>query len=294
MGTKGFKRSAPLGARLLGDSLRLSVALGFNEERATIQEALSLGASEFQVFDLLFKIRQARSPSSQDLSVTGVHSWRVQPTDQTHYFTQELEIRLDPELTAKALGHLVSSEVRAYRQRVSREFKGLPDHVREAFGDPNNDKKDHEVYYFEMRPIYYAAGYYNPAKQFLKDIQPVSFLDYNVAGGLHQDFIEKLSGFESLVNSWKPGLSETIKKAIQAGTNKKGVVLSSLGGFVPRGIAAKQGSGRKGFFLSNHAFGLAVDINSQWNPHIKDRDVIDVLKVIRFRRRLHGILQRGS
>src|SRR5205823_13084081 len=32
--------------------------------------------------------------------------------------------------------------------------------------------------------------------------------------------------------------------------------------------------------LSNHAFGLAVDIDSPWNPHIKDREVIEVLKEI--------------
>jgi hypothetical protein len=280
VGNKGFKRSAPIGARLLTDSLRLSVAMDFDDERATVQEAVSLGASVFQVFDLLYKIRQASSPASQSLNLTGVQAYRVLSVEQSHTFTHELDIKLDPELTNRAHGYLVTSEVRAYRQRVSREFKELPDHVRNAFADPNDPKKDHEAYYFEMRPIYYAAGYFEPADQFLNDIKPAAFLGYEIGGGLHQNVIEKLGGFESLVNSWKPGLADTIKKAIQAGTTSKGTALASLGGFVPRGIAAKQGAERKGFVLSNHAFGLAFDINSQWNPHIKDRDVIDVLKEI--------------
>jgi hypothetical protein len=89
-----------------------------------------------------------------------------------------------------------------------------------------------------------------------------------VVGGLHEKLRTRLLDVERTLNEWSPGLSSRVAKEV-----------TSIGGFVPRYIATKEGqTGPQK--LSNHAFGLAVDINSDWNPHIKDRSVIDVLTEI--------------
>jgi serine/threonine protein kinase len=81
---------------------------------------------------------------------------------------------------------------------------------------------------------------------------------------------EQLSGLERLLDSWSPGLAaRTARELKEMGA-----------GFVPRSIAPKQGAKSKVPQLSFHAFGMAVDIDAQRNPHIKDRDVIDALKQV--------------
>jgi hypothetical protein len=169
----------------------------------------------------------------------------------------DFRLTLDP-------GHFrnfkITKIVNAYKAQVGLEYRGLSATARAAFGSPG--------YYLYMRPLYYQYGYNTPFETIFSRIGPANFLEKKVVGGLHEKLRTRLPDVEKTLNEWSPGLASRVAKEI-----------TRIGGFVPRYIATKEGqTGPQK--LSNHAFGLAVDIDSDWNPHIKDRSVIDVLTEI--------------
>jgi hypothetical protein len=218
-------------------------------EEAMIGEALRRGATLLQLAEIVQHLRAQRLRDRPDARTPRLHLLTPGP----------LDFRLDdpPDLLPAVL---------AYEAQVQREFGGLPPSVQESFAFDKNKSK--LAYYGEMRVALYVAGYDDPAAVF-SQIKPAKLLGHNVAGGLHQLFLDRLEKLAATLDGWSPGL------AARTGKEFKGV-----GGFVPRHIAPKAGAKRKAPVLSNHAFGLAVDIDPTTNPHIKDAPVIAALNAV--------------
>ena len=152
-----------------------------------------------------------------------------------------------------------------YRNMVQQEFSKLPDNVKVSFGSKDTSPFEH---YLGIRSQYYQAGYSNPADAIFSKIQPCKFLGHNVIGGLHEVYVKALNRLPGLLDSWSPGLATRI-----------GQGLKSVCGFVPREIAKTAGETRAAV-LSNHAFGLALDIDPLPNPRIADQRAIAILKEV--------------
>lgn len=104
--------------------------------------------------------------------------------------------------------------------------------------------------YMRSRPLYYQNGYSNPVDQILLKLTQPTFLATQIGGGVSRCFADALAEAERILTKWGSPL----------------VRISTAGfrqayGFVPRFIA---GSG----VLSNHAFGLAIDVDYATNPHV--------------------------
>jgi hypothetical protein len=234
----------------LVDPLPVSVVLdGPEMEKALIMEALNRGAGTLQLFRTL-------------------KAWRAQRQrrhPRTVFGLMASDDILGSGLAGQADGFLVSQCREDYDRTLRDEFSSLPLDVQLSF---TYEKHEAFAYYCQMRPVFYGAGYNDPCGTIFLKIGSAEFLGHDVEGGLHELYRKRLAGLERELDSWSPGLAQRVSARI------KGV-----GGFVPRYIAPKQGH-RQTAYLSNHAFGLAVDIDSDWNPHIKDQEVIDVLKEI--------------
>jgi D-alanyl-D-alanine carboxypeptidase len=237
----------------LVDPLPVSEVLDSPEmERALLMEALNRGAGTLELFRML-------------------KTWRAQ-RQRRHPRTVFGLLNFDDVLVGGFADQAETFLVRQCREDYDRmlrdEFSSLPDDVHDSFAF---DKHEPFAYYCQMRPVFYRAGYSDPCETIFLKIEPAQFLGHNVAGGLHEVFRDRLARLERELDSWSPGLSQRLSSQIK---NK------NVGGFVPRYIAPKQGHRQKAPSLSNHAFGLAIDIDPDWNPHIKDQEVVDVLKEI--------------
>lgn len=208
-------------------------------EREMIREALNEGSTQKAVVDLVFQRRQRQA--SQNPGMTR-------------------------EQLLKEITELVEPEVTAYRQKVTQEFQGLPGHVRSSFG-----KQEALENYMAMRPVYYSAGYKKPAEQIFREIELVNLVGHQVVGGVHKELADRLRQVDQVLEGWSIGLAAQVKAEF---TNVAGFVPvvkdKKLDRFVPRFVAGSTS-------LSNHAFGLAIDIDPSSNPHIKGKEVISAL-----------------
>jgi hypothetical protein len=144
----------------------------------------------------------------------------------------------------------------AFESAMKEEFARLDPFIQNSFNfrSPNGkivDRKKSPIafvnhcvgYYIPIRVYYYVFGYYTA--DLFKDIKPENFLGQPVIGGLHLAFREKLK---------QVNLSAAVKRAIRSYVKK-------VEGFVPR----MQDNSR---VASNHSAGLAIDINSTFNPDV--------------------------
>jgi hypothetical protein len=257
---KGMASAMPLGSFHLLDPGLLRLESSVDEDSAIIQEALHRGADFGQISKLMFlRARANRDSSSAD-----------QPNAMLARISETL--RVDPLLEAQSKFQLIHSELEKYRQRLKTEFSRLPGIVRGAFASREQKESEEDwsarcfEAYLKMRSAYYVAGYDTPAETFLHKIQPATCLDKDVENGLHEAFKKRLDELGKRLDHIQPGLAKEVSAK-----------LSGIG-FQPRFIAPKQGQKAAHASLSNHAFGLAIDFNASWNPHIKDLDVIVTLK----------------
>ena len=264
MGSKGTRKgqasAIPLGSFHLLDSGPLQLSDPADEERAIVQEALHRGADLGEVWKLLFFRHHTDSPSWSLASSTG-------PAIEN----SPLFLPVDSALATEAQFHMVQAEIENYRRLIRSEFVNLPEIVQKAFASKEKNESQEEWLsrcferYLKMRAAYYVAGYDTPAQSFLNKVQPAQCIEGAVDHGLHEDFKKRLAGLGKKLDGMRPGLAREVNAE-----------LSTIG-FQPRFIAPKQGhSGPPS--LSNHAFGLAIDINATWNPHIKDQEVIQTIK----------------
>jgi hypothetical protein len=152
----------------------------------------------------------------------------------------------------------VDTAYRHFRNKIVTEFASLDKFVQRSFDfDGKLRSKAHSAdmvadvamnYYATTRIDYYVAGYDDPAA-IIGKITPATFLGHNVVGGLHPTFIAKIPGIEKALQDDFP---EALKVARDG--------ITEIAGFVPR---KQRGSVDA---LSNHAAGLAVDIDPDFNP----------------------------
>ncbi|MBD2077418.1 M15 family metallopeptidase [Phormidium sp. FACHB-592] len=157
------------------------------------------------------------------------------------------------EAVRQEITDLVELEQAGYLHRVTQEFKGLPSIVRAGFAHSADN-------YRSTRETLFKDGYQNPAKTIFQKIKTAKFLDHSVVGGLHQEFVDRLDDLESELDKQAPGTATKVAAMIQ-----------QVVGFVPRLTRDSDAE------LSNHAYGLAIDIDSSRNPYIAKQAVINEL-----------------
>ena len=144
----------------------------------------------------------------------------------------------------------------AYVEFVRKEFNALSAFVRAQFTpivvppyvDPYATAEEK---YRGLRGAYYRAGWAFIKRDVFDHIVPASLFGSPIPTGVHKELAAVLKGVEPEVKRRKADLVPWL----QAGK-------FVIGGFVPRFQA---GSDQ----LSNHAYGLAIDIDATWNPQVK-------------------------
>lgn len=203
---------------------------------------------EEHVSDLISVLIEALNRDASELDIIAIcRKW-----EQNHNLHPSSRFGIDYnklQLQFPSYPRLSSLARDAVQVNLTREFRGLPQFIRASFNrDPPKDKKlnfqNELAHYFPIRKAMYVAGYDLP--EHFSSIQPITFLGKNVIGGLHLDARQKLQTVEKTLGA----ASEDIRSAI-----------NDIAGFVPR----LQDNSKK---LSNHAAGLAIDINTNFNPDI--------------------------
>jgi hypothetical protein len=143
---------------------------------------------------------------------------------------------------------------REYQVKCLTEFWELNEPIAKQF-----EKGWHT--YFNLRPLYYKAGYTYPPAELNKIIPDFTFLGSEVKGGVHPELAAILKDVEKkLTGSGPLALHAPLKV--------------SLCSFVPRGISDHKSS------LSNHATGRAIDINPDTNPQFSAAEAATIDKVL--------------
>lgn len=159
-----------------------------------------------------------------------------------------------PEMGRNARRWRADTYLRDYETRTKQEFAELPAvHVHFNFEDEGGSF----VYYKKLRPYYFNDGLHDLRPVF-KRLKTVAFLRKRVV--VLDEMAERLKRAETTLDGWKAGLASEIAAEI-------GLIES----FVPR---LERGSESK---LSNHSFGLAIDIDSATNPYVANPEVVRVI-----------------
>jgi hypothetical protein len=166
----------------------------------------------------------------------------------------ELQQRRSDEV--ELLRPLVAARFDDDAAAVKREFAALSPDVATSFAPiteaPYIDPfATAEEKYRGMRGAYYRAGWTCVRRDVLNHIVPTTFFGATVVGGTHRELSAVLAQVEDEIRRDYPDLASQQKAAG-----------FSIGGFVPRFQAGSDA-------LSNHAFGLAIDIDATWNPQLK-------------------------
>jgi hypothetical protein len=214
--------------------------------RALLLDAAQRGAGQFELLRIVkgWRMRRRRARPSTVYGLLNDAEWP------------------SPTFAEDSDSFLVRRVMEEHERAMRQEFDGLPEFVQGSFAFENRDPA---TYYAEIRAEFYQAGYSDPCDTVFSQIRPATLLGKRVIGGLHQVFIDRLSGLEALLNSWSPGLAPRVAAQLQG-----------IGGFVPRNIQ----TGKKKAVLSNHAFGMAIDIDPVTNPQFRNAKVIAILRQI--------------
>lgn len=258
MGTSRHAKSLgvwdPTRYHLTPEPLRFDEPVPLEMEEALAREVLRRGASDTEALLLVLRYR--------------VHKQRQQLTSRGSLGPGlGMEPLAAPMAEADVSVH-VAPAIRAFRQRIKDEFDTMPDIVKAAFAPSAEQRKKNPDLtaarkYGDLWPVYYNAGYDDPGKTILAEIRKCSFLGKPVDQGVHRIMAERM------------GLVEQVLKGLMSQQLEDGKRIHGLLGFQPRRIES-QGQ-KKSAGLSNHAWGLAVDIDATLNPQIVGREVITVL-----------------
>ena len=223
------------------------------DEQRLVRDALELADVPELVAELLFRVRHGRLPGQSPDAALGL----VGPPTEW-----EAEAVLHHDLDSmEQIRGLIAPEVAAYDAKVEAEFNGLESFVRPSFGwDPGKTALEK---YREMRPVYCRAGFANPKTEIFDELVDVQFLAPSpqarrLPGGVQPEIADKLAGLHEALSALDPALADSFRPRL-------------LGGFVPRRVAGTK-------TLSDHALGLAVDLNWDRNPHIKGAEMIRIVK----------------
>jgi hypothetical protein len=159
--------------------------------------------------------------------------------------------------------------VREVEERIRTEFDELAKHVRDSFSDRaelNKVSKFQKVVtgltsYAYIRSRLWKDGFRDPGKIFKQIVGPdegATLLGHEIMYGVHRLLVEQLGDLtaEPIADDIHMQLSPRIR---------------TIGGFQPRRIEGTD-------VLSNHVYGLAIDINAIWSPHIKNANTIEIIR----------------
>jgi hypothetical protein len=154
---------------------------------------------------------------------------------------------------------------REVEDRIHIEFGRFPTHVQTAFSStaplnrvtPSQRVVTGVSSYAFIYSRLWKAGSLNPTGLFSR-MQRATLLGREIANGVHPVVIDRLGELASQepVDELHAQMAPEIKELI---------------GFQPRRIAGTEA-------LSNHVYGLAIDINASWSPHIKSPATIEIIK----------------
>lgn len=236
-------------------------------DQSIVDEAFRRGASVGDAMGVLF----VRALSA---TIEGVPASHALTSGSSRRFT--LEERLfseEPQLSETQQRRLDEVEdVRlqvvarhdAYVALAKQEFAALSHLVQLGFTpqrtgqyiDPYATAEDK---YRAMRGAYYRAGWTSICRDVLSLIDPATLFGTAVIGGVHRELGAILTQVEDAVRKAEPG---GLKR------NEAGFI---IGGFNPRFQAGSEQ-------LSNHAFGLAIDVDYEWNPQVKSKTAIQAFQ----------------
>ncbi len=135
-----------------------------------------------------------------------------------------------------------------FEQELREELAKLKDFVQNQFG-PGRNPEGRFSNYRKARALYCGFGIDNPVQAIYSQLAEVDFLGRTIV--VHQELAGRLGDLRGTLESLRVGLANEVAAALQ-----------TVGGFNPRTVAGST-------VLSNHALGLAIDINAENNPHIK-------------------------
>jgi hypothetical protein len=247
-------------------------------ERDLARVAVRRGAEPGQVFDLLWKWRQARGGLKRA-------NRALDPAFKAPSHHRSLGLVLRDEFADVAADwdtpiatDMIRWEHQRCRLAALSEFEALPGLVRQSFGALHEPKKTptpkqaqaiesaHNKAaekYVHMRALYYVFGYSDPPK-FLNTIQVARVLDHDVEYGVDRKFAERLALLSDAIVKRDPSLKGHFPAVIKSAI----------------GLQLRPIAGESKPTISNPAFGLAVDLDATTNPMIKDRAVIAVLNSV--------------
>jgi hypothetical protein len=187
-------------------------------------------------------------------------------------FTVGLDLRsAAQELDVQWVEHVLWSEETEFSALIAEEFAAISPAIVKSLKPkekPGAEKiSDAADYRYRIRPIYYSNGYEKPAA-FLSKMRSIKFLNNPKAETfVHEILAEKLERVPAILEEWSIGASAAVAAEIKSVNDDRhgalGVQMRNIGG-----------TDR----LSNHAFGLAIDIDVYSNPNIKGKD--DVVPVM--------------
>jgi hypothetical protein len=237
------------------ESLRLDDTMTKSPEweAALVKEAFLRGGQEMTVVDRVDRRRggSLRPATGRPTFSLGVEPLTHPPTDPSPIWDSAASVR----------------------DMARQELESLPNWVQKSFdSDPSTPKdqiKPRLENYVGMRGVFYQLGYDNPCGDIFEQLtNDGRLLGYPIQCGIHQAFAERVSGLEGLLKRW--GGDDLVEETARG--------IRGVFGFVPRFIAPKAGERSTVFGLSNHALGLAVDIDAAWNPHIKEPEVMAAIR----------------
>lgn len=223
------------------------------DEPWIIKEAFYRGGTPQLILDWLWWKRDQMRPSYRR-----AYRQTIQPNTAPYRFNQE------PDRYEVSAGFYnpVMSLWQTYQREVEAEFNSLgavrfyfADPEKDDAGDPANRLSNNREFYKVMRPVYYNLGYTHPAGSIFDKIKDFTIFQHKVGCGLHEKFIDFL---KDLRDSY-PSLAA--------------FDFDNSGGFVPRNIAGSEQ-------ISNHAFGLALDLKPESNPRIATKEAIEELNAV--------------
>jgi len=163
----------------------------------------------------------------------------------------------------------VHERYEAYVAFANAEFKDLKgkEFVKASFepvhrGPYAENYTSREEKYRGMRGAYYRAGWAFIKDQVLDQIVPTTYFGVKVGGGTHKILHDILVSLEQEVGKKQPNVARRIASIAPA---------FIVGGFNPR---FQRGSTE----LSNHAYGLAIDVDFYWNPQVRTPDQVRAFK----------------
>lgn len=249
-------------------------------DSAIVDEALLRGASIDEVMQVLFARALARIETDAPAARYGsaeLASARERPraggrTSSRRFTLDDLYYLEERDLTDRQqrrlddvedLRPLVADRFDAYVALAKEEFDKLPVFVKPSF-KPIRDGRYADANaianaadkYRVIRGAYYRAGWIAISRDILQLIGRVDFFGVPITGGVHREMAALLKLVETQV-----------RKSAPAAVNQLASPGFRIGGFVPR----FQGESDQ---LSNHAYGMAIDVDATWNPQVKTKTAV--------------------